>query len=91
MSKIIEVLKKRKTPISAKSLSAKLEISERTLRKRIEQLRREGHLILSSVNGYKLSESTRDFTELEKFARSILYTISKMKRQYAKRHNYKLV
>ena len=88
---IIKILDSRKTFISGERLAEKLNISKRTLRQKIRSLRRDGYLIVSSNKGYKLAKSTREFKDLERFARSILYTIGRMKRQFAKNDMYKLV
>ena len=88
---IIEILENRKFFITGKRLAERVNVSERTLRTKIRNLRREGYLIVSSNKGYKLAKSTREFKDLERFARSILYTIGRMKRQFAKNNMYKLV
>lgn len=74
-----------KGPIEAYWLSAKRGIGERQIRAEIKALRRKGHVILPTSEGYALSRSPRKIfnraIQLEHQARSMLKTASDLRRR----------
>ena len=82
--KILKCLRSKRF-IHARVICSTLSIKERKLRTHIKSLRRQGYLILSTKDGYKLVRNPKEFDTLEKFAKSILKTINDMKRNHTKR------
>ncbi len=52
--KILEILKKSNTPVSAKKLAESLSVSDRSIRNYIKTLRNYGEKIIADENGYML-------------------------------------
>ena len=90
---VLQILERRKTPIFISELAFRTGFCGRTVRKHIQNLKKAGYLIIGSPDGVKIAKSTRDFDNCSavKVAKSTLATVSKMKKSFAKRHNYKMV
>lgn len=89
---VLQILENRKSPIHISVIAKRIGINGRTVRKHIQALKTEGHLIIGSSNGVQIVNSTREFDNCPavKVAKSTLGTIGRMKKSFAKRNNYVL-